>query len=98
MSLPDRLEHARALAGGLSLRELSKLAGLFGTHAALIESGRRTNIEGKTAVALARVLGVSTDWLLTGEGDEPTAEQVRAAVERARAAAKADDLPKAAGA
>ena len=36
----------------------------------------------------APVLGVSLDWLLNGLGSEPTREQIRAAVEAARARRK----------
>lgn len=91
----ERLKHARELVDGLGQRELDRLSTLGMGHVSMIESGRRPNIEGATAVKLARVLGVSVDWLLTGEGDDPTADQVRAAVERARSAA-ASDIPKAA--
>lgn len=37
-----------------------------------------------TVRALARVLGCTVGWLLEGEGAEPSAEEVKAAVERAR--------------
>lgn len=50
----------------------------------MIETGRRKNIERETARALARVLGCTVGWLLEGEGAEPSAEEVKAAVERAR--------------
>jgi transcriptional regulator with XRE-family HTH domain len=85
----ERLKWARELIDDLGQRELDRLSGLGMGHVSMIESGRRPNIEGATAVKLARVLGVSVDWLLTGEGDEPTTDQVRASVERARGSAVA---------
>lgn len=83
MTTSERLAHARLLADDLSARELSSLAGLSDGLVALIESGVR-GIGGRSAVALGRVLGVSSDWLLAGIGDEPTARCVRRAVAAAR--------------
>lgn len=54
----------------------------------MIETNRRPNIEAKTATRLARVLGVSLDWLLGGTGGEPTAAEVSAAVKSARRRAR----------
>jgi transcriptional regulator with XRE-family HTH domain len=79
-NLGDRLREARSLAG-ISGRRLDALAELRAGHVASIEAGRRPNIEAKTAMSLARVLGVTLDWLLTGVGDEPTELSVRRAVE-----------------
>lgn len=87
MSIPDRLRDAHA--GICSARELDKLAGLTPCHISLIESGRRPNPESETLRAIASVLGVSLDWLVLGKGDPPRPEDVRAAVERARAAVPA---------
>lgn len=83
-----RLRAARELVGlkELSARELDRLAGLHQGHVWAIETGHRPSIESDTAIALARVLGVTLDWLLTGQGDEPIADDVIASVERARAA------------
>ncbi len=50
----------------------------------MIESRPSSNIEGRVAVSLARVFGVSVDWLLTGEGAPPSPEAVREAVAAAR--------------
>lgn len=82
--LPTRLQLARELAG-LSMQELSKLSGLAGSHAGLIARGAVGNPRVDIAEKLAHTLGISLDWLVRGEGPEPTAEQVHAAVEAARA-------------
>lgn len=54
----------------------------------MIETGRRTNLEAKTARAISSVLGVTLDWLLSGAGPEPKQRAVVAAVEAARATEK----------
>jgi len=87
MSIPDRLRAARD--GVCSARELDRLAGLTPCHTSLIESGRRPNPESDTLRAIATTLGVSLDWLVLGVGDPPRAEDVRAAVERARGGVQA---------
>jgi len=69
---------------GLSARALSALAGLNHARVNQIET-RVENVGSRTLASLARVLGISLDWLITGIGDPPTKESVRAAVERARA-------------
>ena len=71
---------------GLSTRELDRLAGITEGHTSLIETGARPNIEARTAASLARVLGVSLDWLVTGAGKEPSERAVRSAVAAARVA------------
>lgn len=73
---------ARSYAG-LSARGLSALAGLAPSHVNLIET-RVENVGAQTVASLARVLGVTTDWLITGKGEPPTEESVRAAVKRAK--------------
>lgn len=82
--LADRLSLLRSLSNE-SARALSELAGLSPTHFGLIESGDRPDPKGSTIAALAGALGVDEGWLLTGRGLPPTAEQVRAAIKRARA-------------
>jgi transcriptional regulator with XRE-family HTH domain len=83
-SLGRRVRGARKLTS-LSAGALDGLAGLTRGHVNAIEAGRKANVEGKTAQKIARVLGVSLDWLINGEGDPPDAQVVIAAVERARA-------------
>lgn len=84
-SLPGRLRHARLL-GGVSARELDRLAGTTPGHVWLIESGERPSLQASTAVLLATALGLSTDWLLSGVGDPPTEDSVRVALDHARTA------------
>jgi transcriptional regulator with XRE-family HTH domain len=91
--LGARLRVARHL-GGVSARELSALIGVASGHVALIESGERPDPRSTTVARAAEVLGVSTDYLICGTGPEPTAEQVQAAVERARLrCARTSDAP-----
>lgn len=85
MSLSLRLRRARELAG-ISARELDRLARLTEGHTSLIESGERSNVEARTATALATTLGLSLDWLITGKGRDPIEADIRTAIERARAA------------
>ncbi len=83
MSVVERLRKARGLAG-LTGSELGTLAGLSKGTVSMIESGNREDPSGSTVAALARVLGVSADWLLSGTEPEPSEEQVKAAVAAAR--------------
>lgn len=67
-----RMRQARE-AKGLSMNGLAKAASTDGakvSHAtvSLVESGRQTAIDAETAVRLARVLGVTVEWLVTGDG------------------------------
>lgn len=80
-----RLRKARGLVD-LSARELDRLAGLAEGHTSLIENGTRAAVEAKTAQALARVLGISLDWLIAGLGKMPSERTVRSAVDAARVA------------
>jgi transcriptional regulator with XRE-family HTH domain len=84
-TIAARLEWARKRTG-LSQRGLAKLADLSERHVGLIEDGTRDNPELKTLQALAKVLGLTVGWLSSGEGEQPTAEDVRAAVAAAEAA------------
>lgn len=82
-TLGKRLLRLRTKAG-LSVSELARAAGLKSpSHVGLIERGERTEIAAQTALALSKTLGVSVEWLVNGEGDEPTEDEVKTAVERA---------------
>jgi transcriptional regulator with XRE-family HTH domain len=70
-TLAQRLRRARK-AAGLSARRLDALAGLTPCHTSLIESGLRENPKATTVAALAKALGVSLDWLVSGRGPPPT--------------------------
>lgn len=80
----ERIRQLRDLAG-ISARELSRLAQLpSATHVALIEANDGGAVTTHTALALARVLGCSLDWLIDGSGKAPSERAVRTAVEEAR--------------
>lgn len=55
---------------GISARELDRRASLREGHTSIIES-RDRDIETETAAKIATALGVSLDWLITGNGDGP---------------------------
>jgi transcriptional regulator with XRE-family HTH domain len=78
MTLSERLGRLRSRAG-LGNRELDRAAGISAGHSWLIENGQRPNPELKTITALANALGSSIGWLASGEGQEPTDEQIAAA-------------------
>ena len=78
-----RLRSVRELAG-LSARELAVLANLAPSLVGHIELGRVQHPRAETLAELARVLGVSLDWLIRGEGDGPSTDCVQAAVAGAR--------------
>ncbi len=88
----DRLRRVIDL-GGVTIAETARLSDLSTNAVQFFLSGRRENPSSESVVALARATGVSLDWLLTGEGKEPTANDVRAAVEAARARAAATATP-----
>lgn len=84
-TLSFRLRTAREM-GGLSALGLSRLAGLpSGGHVGLIEAAKRPNPSTKTLLAIAGTLGVSIDWLVTGEGPGPDPEHVKRTVAAKRA-------------
>lgn len=90
-SLPTRLRWTREIAG-LSMRSLSDLSDLDPSHIRLIELGDRPDPRVDTLGAIARVLGTTVDWLAFGHGTAPTAEEIAAAVDRARAAQATEAL------
>lgn len=81
-----RLRYARD-AADCSATALAALAGLSPAHVGMIERGDRFRLAYPTVSRLARVLGVSTDWLADGIGPTPDPAAVRASVEAARTAA-----------
>lgn len=72
----------------LSPRELCSLAGCSPTvlTAAALRPPDRVGLHTTSARELARVLGVSLDYLIAGLGRAPSRARVRRAVARARAA------------
>lgn len=81
-----RLKGLRESIPGLDAKGLSVLAGLHPSHVGRIESGSLRAVHATTACALARVLGVSVEWLVMGEGRTPDRERVALSVTRARLA------------
>ena len=90
MTLVERLRQARQL-GGVTGADLGVRAGLSKGAVSMIESGNRPDPSGSTVAALAKVLGVSADWLLSGTEPGPDAEAVKAAVALARERAGSGD-------
>ncbi len=85
--LGDRLRHARNLVvPHLSARALAKLADTAEALIGMIEAGAVQNPRLDTIKGIARVLGVTLDWLMSGTGPAPKVRATTAAVERARAA------------
>lgn len=72
-TLAARVRYVRGLVPGLSMRALSRIAGLSPSMVGEIERGNRTTIEHPTGVKLAAACGASFDWLLSGRGDGPDA-------------------------
>lgn len=71
-------------AAGLKARELDRLAGITEGHTSFIENGKIANPSTDTARALAHVLGLSLDYLLSGVGSPPTEGEIRTAVASAQ--------------
>lgn len=68
--LAARVAMARAKTG-LNQREASKAAGLAPGHVGTIERGETATMNSETAQGLAKVFGVSWQWLMAGDGDAP---------------------------
>lgn len=84
-SVGARLRAARTLVPRLSARELSRLAGRPETQCALIEDRGQKTVQPEVLRPIAQALGVSMAWLAFGEGPDPLAQDVAAAIEAARA-------------
>lgn len=65
-SLGDRLRATRE-ARGLSLRELGRAAEVPHATLSLLENGHQAGCDARAAVALARALGVTVEWLVLGD-------------------------------
>lgn len=76
--LAKRLSEARE-GRGLSRRRLSLDAGLTDSVVGQIERGDIADPSSATLGALAAVLNVSTDWLITGEQPTPVTSEPEAA-------------------
>ena len=63
----SRVRQAREKKG-IGSRELDRLAGLKEGHVAVIE-GRDGALESETALKIAKALGVSLEWLISGNED-----------------------------
>lgn len=68
-TIGERLREARE-AAGIGVRELARLSGFESSHADVskIEMGKQPRPSGPKLAAYAKVLGVSAEWLMTGEG------------------------------
>lgn len=69
-TLGERIRHARESAG-LSQSALSRLAGISGPAMVELENGLNIKPAASIVTALARALGVTRDWILTGSGTPP---------------------------
>lgn len=87
--LQDRLRELRQSLG-LSQQKLSLLAGLTASHVGLIEQNRIDNVSTDTAAALAKVLGCSLDWLVSGDGEPPSLDVSQEALAAARESVAGD--------
>lgn len=79
-----RLRIARKKAE-VSTKELDRLAELRPGHTWAVENSKSGNADTKTLAKLAGVLGLSLDYLVCGEGPEPSEQDVKASVEATRA-------------
>jgi len=83
LGIGERVRFARKQVG-LGSRDLDRLAGLSLNHTANLER-RPGGIDGVVAVRIARVLGSTVEWLVTGEGAPPSPSVTRATVDAPRA-------------
>lgn len=65
-SMGARLRAVRE-ARGLSLRELGRAAEVPHATLSLLENGHQAGCDARAAVALARALGVTVEWLVLGD-------------------------------
>jgi transcriptional regulator with XRE-family HTH domain len=75
--LGQRIREVRN-ARGWTLDQLAKEAGLTKGFLSQVENGKAPRPSGRVLLLLARALGASVDWLLTGNADGEVAEAERA--------------------
>jgi hypothetical protein len=73
-----------ASAAGLGPGAVDELAGLYPGHARQFLNGSKSLMRATTAIALARIFGVTVEYLIEGDGTAPTDRVVRKAVAAAR--------------
>lgn len=79
----DRVAELRAVVG-MSGRELSGIISKSPNYLGSTKA-KRSVPSAESALAIAKVFGTTVEYLVAGEGEAPSPEQVRAAVEVARA-------------
>jgi transcriptional regulator with XRE-family HTH domain len=87
-TIGERIAHARRMSG-LSAAALGERAGLSKAIVAMLEGGQRENPHVNTVSAIARILGVRVEWLISGTGDTPDPAAVKAATEASAESAPA---------
>lgn len=79
MTVGQRIKHARFLAG-LTARCVALLSQRSAAWLIALEHGHDVALRAASLKAIARALGVSAEWLQTGEGEPPTEASIRAAM------------------
>ena len=90
-SIAHRLRYVRE-ASGLGTKVLSEACGLSGSHVRMIEQGDVASPDLRTLERMAATTGVPVSWLAFGQGECPTAEVIRAAVDIARSADPVENI------
>jgi transcriptional regulator with XRE-family HTH domain len=80
------------MVDGLSTKEVDRLAGLKPGHTWQVEKNTAKRAA-DTLDRIARVLGLTMDYVIRGDGEPPTAQEVIEAVTRARVAAEQAPVP-----
>lgn len=78
------MKHLLDLSGE-SAREVDRLSERAPGMVALIIAREQRALRDDVAIAYSQTLGCTVGWLVAGEGDAPSADDVLAAVARARA-------------
>lgn len=73
-SIGERVARLRE-ARGWSQTELSRQSGVLQSDISRLEAGKTKRASALTVERLARALGMTTDWLLTGECEPPILEE-----------------------
>lgn len=74
------------LKAGITGHEIERLTDMQRGHVAVLESRPNARTPATTLLPLARLLGTTVAWLVSGEGVEPTRAQILDAIAAARAA------------